>query len=73
MKILSEMSADSLKLNGSSKSRENVITADIVGYIDLLYHILGYDITYDKWQKMTEGEKVSYIRDLKLNKIFKNE
>lgn len=46
---------------------ENSITE----YIDFIAEILGIDINYEKFKKMSVSEKKSLIRDIKINKIIK--
>jgi hypothetical protein len=46
------------------------IDKNLIEYIDLLYQIMGVDITYDKWKNMSSGEKLQLIRDIKLKKII---
>ena len=46
------------------------IDKNLVEYIDLLYQIMGVDITYDRWKNMSSGEKLQLIRDIKLKKII---
>jgi hypothetical protein len=46
------------------------IDSNLIEYIDLLYQIIGVDITYDKWKNMSSGEKLQLIRDIKLKKII---
>lgn len=43
---------------------------NLIEYIDLLYQIMGIDITYDKWKDMSSGEKLQLIRDIKLKKLI---
>lgn len=43
---------------------------NLIEYIDLLYQIMGIDITYDKWKNMSSGEKLQLIRDIKLKKLI---
>ena len=37
------------------------IDSNLIEYIDLLYQIIGVDITYDKWKNMSSGEKLQLI------------
>ena len=54
--------------NGSSDSIS--IDKNLIEYIDLLYQIMGIDMTYEKWKNMSSGEKLQLIRDIKLKKII---
>jgi hypothetical protein len=58
--------------NGSGVSWSDSVSIDknLIEYIDLLYQIMGVDITYDKWKIMSSGEKLQLIRDIKLKKII---
>ena len=53
-------------------NEQSKITADLVEYIDLLYHLLGIDINYWDWKKMTISEKISFARDLKIKKLLES-
>jgi hypothetical protein len=53
-------------------NEQSKITADLVEYIDLLYHLLGIDINYWDWKKMSPGEKISFARDLKIKKLLES-
>ena len=46
------------------------IDKNLIEYIDLLYQIMGVDITYDRWKNMSSGEKLQLVRDIKLKKII---
>ena len=46
------------------------IHVDLVDYIDLLYHLMGVDITYKDWHEMSDSDKLSFARDLKIKKII---
>jgi hypothetical protein len=55
-------SSDSISIDKNDKN--------LIEYIDLLYQIMGIDITYEKWKNMSSGEKLQLIRDIKLKKII---
>jgi hypothetical protein len=40
-------------------------------YIDFIAEILGIDINYEKFKKMSDCEKKSFLRDIKINNILK--
>ena len=46
------------------------IHVDLIEYIDLLYHLMGVDITYRDWHEMSDSDKLSFARDLKIKKII---
>jgi len=43
---------------------------NLIEYIDLLYSIVGVDIKFDGFCKMSESEKKSFIREIKIEKII---
>jgi hypothetical protein len=43
---------------------------NLIEYINLLYSIVGIDIKFDEFQKMSESEKKSFIREIKIEKII---
>ena len=43
---------------------------NLIEYIDLLYSIVGIDIKFDEFKKMSESEKKSFIREIKIEKII---
>lgn len=46
------------------------IDESLVDYTDLLFNILGIDITYRRFQKMSDEERTQFIRDIKINKVI---
>lgn len=57
--------------NGLTNWSDSIsIDKTLIEYIDLLYQIMGVDITYDRWKNMSSGEKLQLIRDIKLKKII---
>lgn len=53
-------------------ANKSQIEADLVDYIDLLYQLIGVDITYQEWHKKSDDEKLAFARDLKIKKIIDN-
>lgn len=49
--------------------RPEKIDRSLVEYIDILYQLMGIEIDYVTFQKMTDSERKSFVRDLKINKI----
>ena len=43
---------------------------DLIEYIDLLYSIVGVDIKFDGFCQMSESERKSFIRQIKIEKII---
>ncbi len=42
----------------------------LVEYTDILFSLMGVDITFDRFQSMSTGERLQFVRDLKINKII---
>lgn len=45
--------------------------ADVKDYVDMIMQILGYDLTFDKFQSTNEAERKALIRDIKITMITK--
>ena len=43
---------------------------NLIEYIDLLYSIVGVDIKFDRFCKMSESERKSFVRQIKIEKII---
>ena len=56
--------------NSISWSDGTFMNSDIVEYIDIFYQLMGIDMDYERFSKMTKDEKKSFIRDLKLQKLI---
>jgi len=56
--------------NTISWSDGSFMNSDIVEYIDIFYQLMGIDMDYERFSKMTKDEKKSFIRDLKLQKLI---
>lgn len=48
------------------------IDENLVKFIELMFLCMGYEITYEKFSKMTDAEKNSIFREFKLNNILKD-
>jgi len=46
------------------------MNSDIIEYIDIFYQFMGIDMDYKRFSIMTKEEKISFIRDLKLQKLI---
>ncbi len=46
------------------------MNSDIVEYIDVFYQFMGIDMDYKRFSIMTKEQKISFIRDLKLQKLI---
>jgi hypothetical protein len=42
----------------------------LIEFIEFFYRSIGVDITYDKFRYLTEGDKVSLLRDININRII---
>lgn len=45
---------------------------DIKEYVGVIMKILGYDLSFDKFQNLTEAERKALIRDIKITMITKD-
>ena len=43
---------------------------NLIEYIDFISTILGIDINYEKFKKMSDSEKKSFLREIKINNIL---
>ena len=46
------------------------MNSDLIEYIDIFYQLMGIDMDYERFSKMTKEEKKGFIRDLKLQKLI---
>lgn len=46
------------------------INRDLIEYIEFAFQIMGLDLTYEDFKKMSQDEKKAFLRDIKLNKIL---
>jgi len=53
-----------------SDGTDKKIDSSLVDYVDLLFNLLGVDITYNRFQDMTESERLQFIRDLKIKRLI---
>jgi hypothetical protein len=49
------------------------INNDIIEFTELLFNVLGYDITFEEFSKMTKEERRSMLRDVKINRLLEND
>lgn len=52
----------------------NDVTSELVNlveYTDFVFKIMGIDMSFDKFKEMSELERKSFLRDIKINKIIK--
>ena len=61
--------------SGTPLSTSYVVKNDIetiIEYIELSYQILGIDMNFEKFKEMNDGDKQSFLRDIKIENILKN-
>ena len=46
------------------------INKDLIEYIEFSFQIMGIDLTYEDFKRMSSDEKISFLRDIKINKIL---
>jgi hypothetical protein len=59
-----------ISIGYSSGSYVVDINRDLIEYIDFAFGVMGIDLTYEDFKKMSQDEKKSFLRDIKLNKIL---
>jgi hypothetical protein len=50
---------------------DEYIDSTTIEYIDFIAEILGIDINYEKFKKMSDSDKKSFLREIKINNILK--
>lgn len=50
---------------------EPYLDSTTIEYIDFISEILGIDINYEKFKKMSDSDKKSFLREIKINNILK--
>jgi hypothetical protein len=43
---------------------------ELVEYIDFAFQVMGIDLSYEDFKKMSDDEKKAFLRDIKINKIL---
>jgi predicted phosphoribosyltransferase len=43
---------------------------ECVQYIDFAFEVMGIDLSYEEFKRMSQDEKKAFLRDIKLNKIL---
>lgn len=46
------------------------IRGELVEYIDFAFQVMGIDLSYEDFKKMSSDEKKVFLRDIKINKIL---
>lgn len=44
---------------------------DFITYIDFLFQVFEIDMCFEKWREMSESERISLLREIKLKKIIR--
>lgn len=50
---------------------DEYIDSTTIEYIDFISEILGIDINYEKFKKMSDSDRKSFLREIKINNILK--
>lgn len=68
------MSSSTGSLSWSS-GVNNVISvnSDLIEFTELLFAVLGYDITFEEFSKMTKEQRKSILRDIKINRVLRED
>ena len=46
------------------------INKDLIEYIEFAFQVMGIDLSYEDFKKMSDDEKKAFLRDIKINKIL---
>ena len=46
------------------------INKDLIEYIEFAFQIMGIDLTCEDFKRMSSDQKISLLRDIKINKIL---
>ena len=46
------------------------LSSDMIEFFELVLAVIGYDITYDEFSKMSPEERKSIIRDIKIKRVL---
>jgi len=59
-------------LNTSANMYASNIEFDksLIEYIELLYQLIGVDMTFDKFKNLSNSEKQTFVRDIKIKKLL---
>lgn len=49
------------------------VNSDLIEFTELLFAVLGYDITFEEFSKMTKEQRKSILRDIKINRVLKED
>lgn len=62
--------SQNIAIGYSSGSYTVDLNKALVEYIDFAFQIMGIDLNYEDFKKMSESERKSFLRDIKINKIL---
>lgn len=62
--------SQNIAIGYSSGSYTVDLNKALVEYIDFAFQIMGIDLNYEDFKKMSEPERKSFLRDIKINKIL---
>lgn len=62
--------SQNIAIGYSSGSYTVDLNEALVEYIDFAFQIMGIDLNYEDFKKMSESERKSFLRDIKINKIL---
>lgn len=49
------------------------VNNDLIEFTELLFAVLGYDITFEEFSKMTKEQRKSILRNIKINRVLKED
>ena len=56
--------------NNSNITYDIGVDQNLINFIEFSFKVMGIDLTYEKFQQMSEDEKKALLRDIKINKII---
>ena len=56
-----------------SFDHDGSVDSDLIEFTELLFAVLGYDITFEEFSKMTKEQRKSILRDIKINRVLKED
>jgi len=62
--------SQNISIGYSSGSYTVDLNSSLVEYIDFAFQLMGVDLTYEDFKKMSADEKKAFLRDIKINKIL---
>lgn len=62
--------SQNISIGYSSGSYTVDLNSSLVEYIDFAFQIMGIDLNYEDFKKMSDSERKAFLRDIKINKIL---